>query len=66
VLIRYDLCERAVWRLRAELVAANAGTEWLAVKDAKARLAEAAMNTRKGLDLQKVEQMVDVIFEATN
>lgn len=64
MLKRYDLCEQASWVLRAEIVKLNAGTEWIPIRDAKAHLIAAVMETRQGLDIETAKRMVDALFEA--
>jgi hypothetical protein len=67
---RYDLCESAARRCRIELLELNRcallGEQIVTYPTAKERLITSAMETRPGLDREKVMQMVEGIFEAEN
>ena len=70
MLIRYDLCERAVLRLRTELFRLNGCIEpqfIVSVRQRReyrsARLVQVVMQTRRGLDRAIVEQMIEAIWE---
>lgn len=58
MMIRYDLCSRAVSRCRVQMKMANGMTReaWI----------ERVMETRPGLNRAKVAKLVDAIFKAEN
>jgi hypothetical protein len=62
VFVRYDLCERAVARLRWELFRINGAVEDT-LDEREQHLVEVVMQTRPGLDRQKVAQMVEALWE---